>query len=187
MQEDIDLVIEIAEDAMKHSLDHLVQELKTVRTGKANPAMLSSVKVDYYGSATPLSQVANISVADGRTINIQPWEKSMIDPIERAIFEANLGVTPQNDGEIVRIMIPMLTEERRREYVKKAKALGEDAKVSIRSARHKAMDDIKAEVKNGYPEDAGKRLEDKVQNLTNSYGKKVDEMIDAKEADIMKV
>jgi ribosome recycling factor len=187
MQDEVNLYVEAAEESMENSIDHLQKELSKIRAGKASPAMLAGLLVSYYGSPTPLNQVANVSTSDSRTIVIQPWEKSMLAPIEKAIFEANLGVTPQNDGEVVRLNIPPLTEERRRELVKKSKSLGEDAKVSIRNARRDAMEHIKKEVKNGFPEDAGKRLEDEVQNLTNQYGEKVDKLIESKEKDIMTI
>lgn len=179
--------IELAKEAMEDSIEHLKKELIKIRTGKAAPAMLNGIRVPYYGNLTPLNQVANVSTSDARTLVIQPWEKSMLGPIEKAIFEANLGLTPQNDGELIRINIPPLTEERRKDLVKNAKALGEDAKVSVRNARHKGMDQIKKAVKDGYPEDAGKRMEDRVQKLTDEYTKKVDELIEAKEKDIMTV
>ena len=187
MEEDVSLIPEMTEDAMKHSLEHLQKELVKVRTGKASTAMLDGLLVAYYGSPTPLKQVANVTTADARTIVIQPWEKSMLGPIERSIFEANFGITPQNDGEIVRLVIPPLTEERRKDLVKQVKGLGEDAKVSIRNARRDAMEEIKKEVKTGYPEDAGKRMEGKIQDLTNLYSEKVDKMLEIKEEDIMKV
>lgn len=185
--EEISLILDIAEEAMSAALDHLQKELSSVRTGKASTSMLTSLLVSYYGSPTPLAQVSNVATADARTITIQPWEKKMIGPIEKAIFEANLGVTPQNDGELIRISIPPLTEERRRELAKKAKALGEDAKVGIRTARQKAMDGIKKAVKDGYPEDAGKRDEKTVQDMTDSHSKRVEAMVEAKEKDIMTV
>lgn len=187
MSEDLDLSIGMAKEAMDGALEHLAKELSKITTGKANPAMVSGLMVDYYGTPTPLNQVANVGTSDARTITIQPWEKTMLAPIERSIFEANLGVTPMNDGEMVRVPIPPLTGERRKQLVKQAKALGEDAKVSLRGARQKAMSAIKDEVKNGFPEDAGKRKEQDVQGMTNEYGKKVDAYIDAKEKDIMTV
>ncbi len=187
MQEVINQVIQQTRDEMEHSIEHLKHELMKVRTGKAASNLVTDILVSYYGTPTPMSQIANIGTADSRTITIQPWEKSMIEPIERAIFEANLGLTPQNDGELVRLSIPVLTQDRRMEYVKKAKALGEDAKVSIRSVRHKAMDIIKKAVKDGYPEDAGKRMEGKVQDITNNFGKKVDDYVSAKEKDILTI
>lgn len=187
MSEDIEIYLKKGEGALKKALDHLHDELLKIRTGKASPQMLSGIMVDYYGNPTPLNQVANVSTADARTLAIQPWEKSMLAPIERAIFEANLGLTPMNDGEFVRINIPPLTEERRKELVKQAKHLGEEAKVSLRSARHKMMDFIKQEVKDGYPEDIGKRKEAHVDKVVHNYYDKVDALIEAKEKDIMKV
>lgn len=187
MEEDIELIVDMAREGMESAIEHLQKELVKVRTGKASTSMLGGIVVPYYGTPTPLSQVANISTSDSRTLNIQPWEKNMLGPIEKAIFEANLGLTPQNNGEVVILNIPPLTEERRRDLVKKTKALGEDSKVGIRSARGEAIKEIKKEVKAGYPEDAGKRKEDKIQELTNSYTSKVDAMIKVKEEDIMKI
>lgn len=185
--EEINMLLEIAKEAMEHSIDHLQNELIKVRTGKASSAMLSGLMVSYYGSPTPLNQVANVASSDARTLIIQPWEKGMIQPIEKAIFEANLGVTPQNDGEVIRISIPPLTEERRKDLVKTAKALAEDAKVGVRGARHKGMDGVKAAVKNGYPEDLGHDKEVFIQNMTNDFGKKIDALVVAKEKDIMTI
>jgi len=175
------------QESMDSAIDHLKKELIKVRAGKASPAMLHGLMVDYYGTPTPISQVGNINTPDSRTLSIQPWDKSALQAIEKAIFEANLGVTPQNDGEFVRINIPPLTEERRVHLVKQTKSLGEDAKVSIRSARHKMLDFIKKEVKDGYPEDAGKRKEKDVQDLVESKSKEVDNILEAKEKDIMTV
>ena len=149
--------------------------------------MVNDVKVDYYGSPTPMNQVANVSLSDAKTISIQPWEKSMLSVIEKSIFEANLGITPRNDGEKIHLAIPPLTEERRRDLVKKAKGLGEDAKVSIRNARRDAISDVKKQVKNGYPEDSGKDAEGSIQNMVNAFSKKIDDMIKAKETDIMTI
>lgn len=187
MQEEIDMAMDILNESMESKLDHLNKELGKIRTGKASPSMLNGIMVDYYGSATPLNQVANVSASDSKTLSIQPWEKSMLGPIEKAIFEANLGFTPMNDGEMVRITLPPLTEERRRDLVKMAKASGEDTKVSMRSARQKAMDAVKSAVKNGYPEDAGKKTETDIQNIINASTKKVDEVVQSKESDIMTV
>lgn len=187
MQEDIDLAIEAAEEGMENSLDHLKREFRKVRSGRAAPDMVADVKVDYYGSLTPVNQVANVKVADARTLVIQPWEKAMIAPIEQAIFAANLGVTPQNDGEVIRLVIPSLTEERRKALVKQASSYAENAKVSVRSARREAIDEIKKAVKDGYPEDAGKRSEDEVQTLTNKYINTVESLYAAKEKDLMTV
>ncbi len=186
-QEEVDLQIEEAEERMQHAITHLKYELAKLRAGKASVQMLDGIMVEYYGVPTPLNQVANVSTADAKTLTIHPWEKKMLPVIEKAIFEANLGLTPMNNGEVILINIPPLTEERRRELAKKAKAEGEEAKIAIRSARHKAMDFIKKSVKEGYPEDTGKRMEDKVQELTNTYIKKVDALIAAKEKDIMTI
>lgn len=172
---------------MDKTINHLQDELQKIRAGKASPAMLNGIMVSYYGNPTPLSQIANINTPDGRTLSIQPWEKSLLGDIEKAIFEANLGLTPMNDGEFVRISIPPLTEERRKQLVKTSKGLAEDAKVSLRNSRHKMMEFIKKEVKDGYPEDAGKKREDEVQTMTTNYGKKVDDIIAVKEKDIMTV
>jgi ribosome recycling factor len=172
---------------MKEAVGRLKRELLKINTGKATPAMVNDLLVNYYGSPTPLKQVANVAKSDARTLTIQPWEKSMLGPIEKSIFEANLGVTPMNDGELIRIIIPPLTEERRRKLGKRAKAIGEEAKVSVRNARREAMDAIKKAVKNGYPEDAGKKEEGNVQEVTNGFGKKIDTLVEAKEKDIMTV
>jgi len=185
--ETIESTITNGKDEMEKTISHLQDELLKIRAGKASPSMLNGIMVSYYGSPTPLSQVANVSTPDGRTLSIQPWEKSLLGEIEKAIFEANLGLTPMNDGEFIRISIPPLTEERRKQMVKQSKGYGEDAKVSLRNSRHKMMEFIKKEVKEGYPEDAGKRKEEEVQSLTNGYGKKVDSIISKKETDIMTV
>lgn len=185
--EEINLVMDMTRESMDGTIKHLEKELSKVRTGKAAPHMIADILVEYYGSPTPMSQVANIAAVDARTLTIQPWEKPMLRHIENAIFEANLGVTPQNDGEIVRLSFPPLTEERRREMVKKAKGFGEDSKVGIRSARRDAMEEIKKAVKNGYPEDAGKGKEALIQDLTNKYSEKVDNLLVLKEKEIMSV
>jgi ribosome recycling factor len=187
LSEEVNSHVAYAEELMDQAIEHLNKELVKVRAGKASPAMLDGLLVSYYGTPTPMNQVANISTSDARTLVIQPWEKSMLGPIEKAIFEANLGVTPQNDGEVVRIAIPPLTEERRKDLVKKAKALGEEAKVSVRNARRDAMEHIKKAVKNGYPEDAGKSKEQNVQSLTDKYSEKIDHLIEVKEKDILTV
>ncbi len=185
--EELTLSIDMGKEAMDHALEHLQKELVKIRTGKASPAMLHGIMVEYYGTPTPLQQVSNVGASDSKTLTIQPWEKSMLGPIEQAIFAANLGLTPMNDGEFVRINIPPLTEERRVQLVKQAKHLGEEAKISLRSTRHKIMDAIKQAVKEGYPEDAGKRREDEAEKLTHEYYDKVDEMVEAKEKDIMTI
>ena len=179
--------IQFGQAEMQDAIDHLQKELLKVRTGKAAPSMVSGLTVDYYGSPTPLNQVANVSASDSKTLTIQPWEKSMLGPIEKAIFEANLGLTPMNDGEVVRISIPPLTEERRKILVKNVKSLGEDAKISLRNTRQKLMEMVKKEVKDGYPEDAGRRKEDEIQKMVNSFGAKVDQIVELKEKDIMTI
>ncbi|QNR22694.1 ribosome recycling factor [Croceimicrobium hydrocarbonivorans] len=183
--EDIDLIISEAGDSMKKSLQHLDKELLKIRAGRANPAMLEGVMVEYYGSMSPLSQVSNVSTPDARTLSVQPWEKALIPEIEKAIMNANLGFNPQNNGEVVIINIPPLTEDRRRELVKRAKAEGEEAKVSIRSARKDANDMLKD--LDGISEDLVKDAEERVQALTNKNVTKVDSAIEVKEAEIMKV
>ena len=180
-------VLEFAELKMEDAVTHLQEELKTYRAGKANPAVFDSVIVNYYAAATPLPQMSNITTPDAKTMLIQPWDKSMIHAIEKAIMDANLGFTPQNNGEVIRINVPALTEERRRELVKKAKGEGETAKVSIRNARREAMDALKKLQKEGLPEDVEKDDEDQVQKFTDKYVKKVDEVLDAKEKEIMTV
>lgn len=172
---------------MEESIEHLERELIKIRTGKASPAMLSGIMVSYYGVPTPINQTANIGTEDSRTLTIQPFDKSNLGNIEKAIFEANLGLTPQNDGDLIRIGIPPLTEERRRELAKKVKSEGEEAKISIRNARRDAMEAVRKEVKDGYPEDAGKRMEEKVQGWTDSFINKVDEVVDNKEREVMTI
>ena len=180
-------VLEFAEMKMEDAVTHLQDELKTYRAGKANPEVFASVIVNYYGAATPLPQMSNITSPDAKTMLIQPWDKSMIHAIEKAIMDANLGFTPQNNGEVIRINVPALTEERLRELVKKAKGEGETAKVAIRNARREAMDSLKKLQKDGLPEDVEKDNEDKVQKFTDKFVKRVDEVLDAKEKEIMTV
>ena len=187
MNEDIQFIIDTAKEAMEGAIKHLEKQLVNIRAGKASPSMLGSVMVDYYGSQTPLSQVANVNTPDGRTITVQPWEKSMLEPIGTAITNANLGLNPQNNGEMIMINVPVLTEERRKDLVKKAKAVCEDAKVSVRNTRKEANDEIKKLEKDGLSEDICKTAESKVQDLTNSFGEKVDAILKAKEQDILKV
>lgn len=172
---------------MQDAVAFLEEDLKTYRAGKANPAMFNNVMVDYYGSPTPVPQVASITVPDARTIIIQPWEKNMIAKIEKAIMDANLGVTPQNDGVQIRITIPPLTEDRRKDLVKKVKAAGESAKISIRNARRDANDQFKKAQKDGMPEDEAKDSEAVIQKDVDKFNKKVDEVIAAKEKEIMTV
>ena len=184
---DIDEILVGGYDIMDKAIDHLIDEFQKIRAGKANPAMLNGLMVDYYGSPTPVNQVANISATDSRTISIQPWEKSMIAPIERSIFEANLGVTPQNDGETIRLVIPPLTEDRRKDMVKQAKAAAEDTRVGVRNNRHKLMEAIKKEVKGGYPEDMGKKKEAEVQKHVDMCMERIQKLLEVKEKDILTV
>ena len=187
MNEEISAQFGKSTQGMDAAIEHLQGELQKIRAGKASPSMLNGILVDYYGSMTPLTQVANILTSDSRTLSIQPWEKSMIGPIEQAIFAANIGITPQNNGEMIIINIPPLTEERRKEMVKRAKSLGEDCKVTVRGLRQKSMDVIKKEVKDGYPEDMGKDREADMQKIVNSYSDKIKKMIESKENDIMTI
>ncbi len=187
MSDEINASISKGSQAMDASIEHLQKELSKIRAGKASPQMIAGIKVDYYGTPTEISQVATITAPDGRTLAMQPWEKNMLGPIEQAIFKANLGLTPMNDGETVRIIVPPLTEDRRKALVKMSKAAGEDAKVGIRQVRQKLMDTIKKEVKDGFPEDMGKRKEDEVQKMVNSYNSKIEKMVEAKDKDIMTI
>ncbi len=184
MNEDIKFILDTTKEGMEASLDHLRKEFVKIRAGKASPVMLSGVMVNYYGSQTPLSQVANINTPDARTISVQPWEKNMLQEIETAITNANLGFNPMNNGETIIINVPPLTEERRLQLAKQAKGEAEDAKVSIRSARQDANKELRTlEVS----EDLQKNAETDVQALTDSYSKQVDEIFAIKEQEIMKV
>ena len=187
MTEEIEFILDSAQESMEGSIGHLEKEFLNIRAGKASPAMLGSVFVDYYGSSTPLNQVAKISVPDARTITLQPFEKNMLQTIEKAIMIANLGFNPMNNGDVIIISVPPLTEDRRRELAKQAKAEAVDAKIGIRNARKDANNDIKKLEKDGTSEDICKSAEEDVQNLTNTYIKKIDELLAAKEAEIMKV
>ncbi len=187
MSETIDSTISQGSAQMDHAIEHLKKELTKIRTGKASTSLLDGLLVDYYGHNTPLAQVANIGVADARTITIQPWEKSMLAKIEQSIFAANIGITPMNDGEIIRISIPPLTEERRKELVKQAKNMGEETKVALRHARHKIIDFVKKAIKDGFPEDMGKRKEAEVEKMLHNHYETVDHLIAHKEKDIMTV
>lgn len=187
MNEEVQFYLEEAKEKMEAALCHLDTELSKIRAGRANPKILQDVLVDYYGSPTPLTQVANIASPDPRTITVQPWEKSMISPIEKAIMNANLGLNPDNNGELIRINIPALTEERRRDLVKQSKSETENAKVSIRNARRDVIEQMKKMVKDGLSEDIAKDAEASVQKLTDDYGKKIDEYFIKKEKDIMTI
>lgn len=187
MSEEVELYLEDAKETMNSAIVHLENELIKIRAGKANPHMLDGLTVDYYGVTSPLSQVSNISTPDAKTIFIQPWDKSMIEPIEKAILKANLGFNPANNGEVIRIAVPPLTEERRKQLVKQVRGVGEDAKVSIRNSRRDTNEGLKALKKEGIPEDEIKKAEEEVQKLTDNFSKKVDEMLDKKEKEIMTV
>ncbi len=185
--EEIEFILESTEEAMNGTVAHLEKAFLNIRAGKASPAMLGSVFVDYYGSATPLSQVSKISVPDARTITLQPFEKNMLHTIEKAIMIANIGFNPMNNGDVVIISVPPLTEERRKDLAKQAKVEAEDAKIGIRNVRKDSNSDIKKLEKDGTSEDLCKDAEDEVQTLTNSFIKKIDELLMHKEAEIMKV
>ncbi|MDX2173091.1 MAG: ribosome recycling factor [Bacteroidota bacterium] len=184
---DIKTVLDNTKALMEKAIAHLEMELQKVRAGKANPVMLENVMVDYYGSKVTLSNTASINTQDARTLIIQPWEKAMLTPIEKAIQAANLGFNPQNDGVIIRIVVPPLTEERRKDLTKTAKSLGEDAKITIRNLRKDAMEQIKKLQKDGLPEDSAKDGETKIQNLTNDHVSKVEKHVEQKEKEIMTV
>lgn len=184
MNEEVTFILDSAKESMDSSISHLEKALVKIRAGKASPVMLSTVMVEYYGSPTPLSQVSNINTPDARTISVQPWEKSILQDIETAIMNANLGFNPMNNGEMVIINVPPLTEERRIQLVKQAKSEAEDAKVGIRNARQDANKEIK---KLEVSEDLQSNAEVDIQELTDSYSKKVDDILTVKEAEIMKV
>jgi ribosome recycling factor len=185
MTEDVGSLISDTEASMKKAISHLEAEIGKIRAGKATPQMLDGIVVDYYGSPTPINQAGNISVMDARTLTIQPWERNMIQPIERAIMQANIGVTPQNDGITIRIFLPPLTEERRKELVKRANGEGEQGKVTIRSIRRDAIEKIKKLQKDGLSEDAAKDAETDVQGITDRFIALVDKHLAAKEKEMM--
>jgi len=187
MLEDCQIVYDLAEEGMESSLEHLEREFQNIRAGKASPDMLSGILVDYYGTMTPINQTANISTPDPRQIIVQPWDKSVITLIEKAILAANLGFNPKNEGEVLRIVVPVVTEERRMELVKQAKAESENTKIGIRNARRSANDEAKQLEKDGIPEDDVKRLQDDIQKLTDSFIVKTDKLFEAKDKDIMTI
>ena len=184
MNEELEFIVDSAKEQMQNALDHLAKELRSIRAGKASPSMLANIMVDYYGSQTPLSQVANVNTPDARTISIQPWEKQMLQEIEKAIMIANIGFNPMNNGESIIINVPALTEERRRDLAKQAKAEAEHAKVGVRNARKEANNEVK---KLDVSDDMKKNTETDIQDLTDSYVKKADEMFSVKEKEIMTV
>lgn len=187
MQDELAFILEEAGESMQKALAHLEAELTKIRAGKANPQMLDGITVEYYGAQSPLQQVSNISVVDARTLSIQPWEKNMLQPIERAIMAANIGITPQNDGQLIRIFLPPLTEERRKELVKKVNAEAEHGKIAVRNIRREAIEEIKKLQKEGLSEDSAKDAEASVQELTNRTIAEVDRYGAVKEKEIMAV
>lgn len=187
MSEVIDMIIDDAAQHMKKAIGHLETELSRIRAGKANPQILDGVSVEYYGNPTPLNQVANVSVPDARTLSIQPWEKDMLAPIERAIIASNIGLNPQNDGTIIRLFLPPLTEERRKELVKRVNGEGEQAKIAIRNIRRDAIEHVKKEQKEGLSEDAAKDAEGRIQGITDKYIALVDQHCKDKDKEIMTV
>ena len=187
MEEELDLIYETTREHMDKAIEHLEKALVKIRAGRANPSMLEGVHVEYYGSMSPLSQVSNISTPDARTLTVQPWEKSLLQEIEKAITLANLGLNPGNNGEMVILNIPPLTEERRRDLVKRAKAEAEDARVGVRNARKEAMEEVRKLGKNGLSEDLEKDAETEVQQITDRYIKKVEATLEKKEAEIMEI
>jgi ribosome recycling factor len=187
MSEEVSITIEVAEDSMQKAINHLEAELVKIRAGKANPQMLDGITVDYYGTPTALNQIGNVSVLDARTLTIQPWEKNMLQPIERAIINSNIGINPQNDGNIIRLFLPPLTEERRKELVKRCQGEGEHCRVAIRNIRRDAIEQIKKAQKNGLSEDAAKDAEADVQEITNKFISIVDKHLAQKEKEIMAI
>lgn len=187
MSEVIENIIKSADQNMKKGINHLEVELGKIRAGKATPQILDGIMVDYYGTATPLNQVANITIPDARTLSLQPWEKNMLQPIEKAIIASNIGLNPQNDGDFIRLYLPPLTEERRKELVKRVNAEGEQAKISIRSVRRDSIEGIKKEQKEGLSEDAAKDAEGRVQGLTDKYIAVIDERCKEKDKEIMTI
>jgi ribosome recycling factor len=185
--EELSLVLDDAAATMQKAVNHLETELVKIRAGKANPVILDGIMVDYYGSPTAINQVANVSILDARTIGVQPWEKNMLQPIERAIIAANIGINPQNDGTTIRLFLPPLTEERRKELVKKSGGEVEHAKVSIRNIRRDAIEQIKKLQKDGASEDACKEAEANAQQLTDKFTALVEKFLAAKEQEIMAV
>ena len=180
-------ILESAKSKMTGAVHHLDEELKTYRAGKADPRVFNNVMVDYYGSPTPVPQVASVTAPDAKTLMLQPWEKKMIPAIEKAIIDSNIGLTPSNNGECIRCTVPPLTEDRRKELLKKAKAAGENAKVSVRNARRDGIEQLKKANKEGMPEDLQKEYEQLIQKETDAFTKKVDELVAAKEKEMMTV
>jgi ribosome recycling factor len=187
MTENLEGILEESRLSMKKAIEHFETELVKIRAGKASANMVDGIVVDYYGNPTPISQVGNLSVMDARTITIQPWEKNMLQPIERAIIAANIGINPQNDGNIIRLFLPPLTEERRKELVKRSNNEGEHARIAIRNIRRDSIEQIKKLQKEGLSEDASKDGESDIQEITNNYISLIDKHLAAKEKEIMAV
>ncbi|MEO6683214.1 MAG: ribosome recycling factor [Ginsengibacter sp.] len=185
MTEDLSDIFDGTKASMKKAMAYFESELAKIRAGKASPEMLDGITVDYYGNPTPIGQVGNISAVDARTLTIQPWEKNMLQPIERAIIAANIGVNPQNDGVIIRLFLPPLTEERRKEFVKKSYAEGEQARIAIRSIRRDSMEQVKKMQKDGLSEDVAKEGEKQLQEITDSFISLIDKYLETKEKEIM--
>lgn len=187
MSEDLNIILEDTSLSMQKAITHLEVELVKIRAGKANPNMLDGIMAEYYGAPTAIGQIANITAMDARTISVQPWEKNMLHVIERAIIAANIGINPQNDGNIIRLFLPPLTEERRKELVKRCNAEGEHAKVSIRNIRRESIEDIKKLQKDGLSEDAAKDAEADAQTMTDKHILIIEKLLVAKEKEIMSV
>jgi ribosome recycling factor len=187
MADETKTILNKASISMKKAMEHFETELIKIRAGKANPTMLDGIMVDYYGNPTPINQVGNLSVMDARTLTIQPWEKNMLQPIEKAIIAANIGINPQNDGNLIRLFLPPLTEERRKDLAKKSNSEGEQAKVSIRSIRREAIEQMKKAEKEGLSEDAAKEGENAIQEITNDYITLIEKYLGVKEKEIMSV
>ena len=187
MNEEIELILDVAEEQMKEAISRLEVVLSKIRAGKASPQMLSAVKVDYYGAMTPLSQMANLNTPDSQTISIQPFDKSVMGDIEKAIVEANLGLNPMNNGDLIMINVPALTEERRKELVKQVKSETENCKVSIRNSRQKGNEEVKKLGKDGLSEDLVRDTESSIQNLTDKYISNTDKIFTEKEKDVMTI
>jgi ribosome recycling factor len=184
---DVKTLLEEVRAQMNKAIDHFENELAKIRAGRASSAMLDGIEVNAYGARTPLFQVGNISTPDARTLTIQPWDNSLINEIEKAILQANIGVTPQNDGKIIRLSVPPLTEERRKDLVKQAKNEAENCRVSIRTVRRDANEKVKKFLKDGLPEDNAKTAETTIQNITNDFSAKVEKHLEVKEKEIMTV
>ena len=187
MNEEVQLNLDLAQESMQHAAGHLEDALVHIRAGKANIRILDAVRVNYYGSSVPIANVANISTPDAKTIAIQPWEKNLIKDIEKAILNSDVGITPDNNGEVIRLSIPPLTEERRKLLVKQVHVEGEEARISVRNARRDAIESLKKLVKNGLSEDLGKDSEIEVQKMHDKYMKRLEEIIVLKEKEIMTV